>query len=218
MTLIRGRRTAILGTCVIMMTTGCIGAIDRADFEGALHARGGGLVTALPAAAVGALEQRLGATGIRASVVMLTAPNSSGFQLVVPDQPAQVTRFLDGGANLAGPYAVARFRIQVPQNPDQLDDYTFALDDLSEPAPVQVMTGDVQDKTFAIADVSGLARIEEIVDTALAHSELDNAYVPAILVNKFGRDILMTVNVTSPRGVSVAQFDRTGTFIRVRRV
>jgi hypothetical protein len=67
-------RTPVLGACVVAMTaTGCAGAVDRADFEDIVHARGGGLVTALPGAAIAALRERLEVAHFQASVIMLTA-------------------------------------------------------------------------------------------------------------------------------------------------
>jgi hypothetical protein len=201
-----------------MTATGCIGAVDRGDFEDIVRERGGGLVSALPTEAIAAVRERLSVTDFQVGVIMLTAPNSSQFRLVVPDQPDQLTRFLNGTHDFAGPQAVARLRIRVPQQPEQLDDYTFAQGALSAPSPVRVAASDDLDgESFAVSEVTGLSRLEEIVDTAIARSGLDNGYVSVILVNRFGRDILITVNVTSPRAEAVAQFDSTGAFIRVQR-
>lgn len=218
MTHYRRWRGSVLGLCVITLTaTGCIGAVDRADFEELVQARGGGLVTALPGDAIGALQRRLGTADLEASVILLAAPNSSRFQFVMLDQPPQVTAALNSGGALSGRYPVARLRIRVPQAPDQLDDYTFALETLSEPTPVQTFAGDLNGTTFAIDQVPALRRVEEIVDTSVAHSGLDDAHVSALLVHRSGRDVLVTVNVVAPRGVTVLQFDRAGTLLRVQR-
>ncbi|MFQ6329837.1 hypothetical protein ACLMAL_27385 [Nocardia sp. CWNU-33] len=219
MTQTRRWRTSMLGACVVALTaTGCIGAVDRGDFENLVHERGGGLVTALPAAAIEALRERLGVADFQTSVILLTAPNSSQLRIVVPDQPPQLTRFLSEKNNLAGPQAWAHLRIRVPQQSEQLDDYTFGQGSLSKPTPVQVSASDDLDgEAFAVSEVTGLSRIEDVVDTALARSGLEQGYVSTILANRFGRDILITVNVTSPRAAAVAQFDRAGAFIRVQR-
>jgi hypothetical protein len=201
-----------------MTTTGCIGAVDRGDFEDIVHERGGGLVSTLPDEAIAALRERLSVNDFQVGVIMLTAPNSSQFRLVVPDQPDQLTRFLDGKHDFAGPQAVARMRIRVPQQPEQLDDYTFTHGALSTPSPVRVAASDDLDgESFAVSEVTGLSRVEEIVDTAITRSGLDNGYVSVILVNRFGRDVLITVNVISPRAEAIAQFDSNGAFIRVQR-
>ncbi|MFD0360165.1 hypothetical protein ACFQZZ_01730 [Nocardia sp. GCM10030253] len=200
-----------------MTATGCIGAVDRADFEDIVHERGGGLVTALPTGAIAAVREHLGVADFQTSIILLTAPNSSQVRMVVPDRPTQLTRFLNGH-HLAGPQAVAHLRIRVPRQPEQLDDYTFTQGALSKPTPVQVAASDDLDgEAFAAGEVTGLSRIEQIVDTALARSGLENGYVSTLLVNRFNRDILMTVNVTSPRAAAVAQFDSAGKFIRVQR-
>jgi hypothetical protein len=214
----RGWRPSLLGLCVIAMTaTGCIGAVDRADFENIVQARGGGLVSGLPTGAVAALEQRLGTADLRATVILLTAPDSGRFQLVVVGQPAHVTRFLNAAGQLAGRNAVAHFRIQTPAQPDQLDDYTYRLEDLSKAEPVQVTADDLS-ASFAISEVTALSHLEQVVDTAIGESGLEDGTVPAILVHSDGTDVVITVNVTAPRGAAVARFDRTGAFREVRRV
>lgn len=211
-------RGSILGLCVLTLAaTGCVGAVDRADFEERVQVRGGGLVTALPAGAISALQRRLGAADLEASVILLAAPNSSSFQFIMLDQPPQVTAALNGGGALSGRYPVARLRIRVPQQPDQLDDYSYALETLSEPTPVQALAGDLNNTTFAIDQVPALRRVEEIVDTSIAHGGLDDAHVSALLVYRSGRDVLVTVNVVAPRGVTVLQFDHAGTLLRVQR-
>ncbi|WP_280276820.1 hypothetical protein [Nocardia wallacei] len=218
MTHYRRWRGSILGLCVLALTaTGCIGAVDRADFEELVQGRGGGLVSALPGGAITALQRRLGTADLEASVILLTAPNSSQFQFIMLDQPPQVTAALNSGGALSGRYPLARLRIRVPQRPDELDDYTFALDTLSEPAPVQALSGDLNGTTFAIGEVPALQRVEEIVDTSIAHSGLDDAHVSALLVHRSGQNVLVTVNVVAPRGVTVLQFDRAGTLLRTQR-
>ncbi|MFI6169740.1 hypothetical protein ACIBCN_23375 [Nocardia sp. NPDC051052] len=217
------RRPCLVALCgavlIAVTTTGCLGAVDRADFEKVIQARGGGLVSALPSAAIDSLRQRLGTTEIHVSVIALTAPASNSFRLSMLDQQPPVTRFVDENHNLAGQDPAAHLRIQVPTRPDQQDDYTFANGTLHGPTPVHVSAADhPDDEMFDVGDVSGLLRLEEVLDTAVTRAAVDGGYVTSVVVNRIGADVVMTVNVTSPRTTVVAQFDRAGTFLRMSQV
>ncbi len=202
----------------MLLTSGCIGTVDRADFEQVVHQRGGGLVSSLPAGAIAALRQRLGTPGLQAVVVLLTSPDSSGFRLEVPDQPAQVTSYLDDNPDLASPDAVVHLRIAVPSRPGEFDDYSYANGVLGSSTPVRVSASSgPDDETFSLADVPVLGKIEGIVDSALAHSGSEGGYVSSILVNRYGADVLVTVQVTAPRSISVVRFDRTGAFLGIQQ-
>ena len=208
----------LLCLAVLSSTSGCIGAVDRAEFEDRIRTRGGGLVSALPQAAVAALAQRIGAGDPDMNVVLLMAPNSTQFRLVVNNQPVQVTDFFAGGDFTAREPTV-RLRVRPPGRPRVLDDYSFTLGDLSAPRPVRVSSfDDLDGQNFTMSEVPGLARIEEIVDTARTRSEMPDGQVTAILVSRFGRDIRIVANVASARSEVVAEFDRTGGFLRAQQV
>ncbi len=215
----RGRLVLMVAVAVLaFVTSGCIGTVDRSDFEQVVHQRGGGLVSSLPAGAIGALRQRLGAPDIRAVVVLLTSPDSSGFRLVVPDEPGQVSSYLGDNQDLASPDAVVHLRIAVPGRSGEFDDYSYSNGVLGSSTPVRVSASDdLSGETFSLADVPGLGKIEGIVDSALAHSGSEGAYVSSILVSRFGGDVRIIADVTAPRSISVAQFDRTGAFLGIRQ-
>lgn len=209
----------VLICLAVLGASGCVGAVDRADFEVDMRARGGGLVSALPGEAVTALTQRLNIADLNVNVLVLTAPNSAQFRLVLTDQPDQVTRFLVDNDDLAARYPAARLRISRPDRPRQLDDYAYMDGALGSPHPVRVSAADDLDtENFAVSEVTGLARLEEIVDTARTRSELPDGQVTVIVVSRFGPDIRIVANVVSPRTEVVAEFDHTGTFLRVRQV
>ncbi|TCJ96665.1 hypothetical protein [Nocardia alba] len=209
----------VLVCLVVLGTSGCVGAVDRADFEDQVRERGGGLVSSLPRDAIAALAQRTGATDLEANVIILTPPNSTRFRLTLNDQPAQVTRYLAGEEVLAARAPTVRLRVRPPDRSRQLDDYFFTLGDLSAPRPVRVSAADDLDgEDFTVSEVPGLSRIEDIVDTALARSTLPDGQVTVIVVSRFGREIRIVANVLSPRSEMVAEFDRTGTFLRVQQV
>lgn len=209
----------LLCLAVVGSASGCIGAVDRADFEDQMRSRGGGLVSALPQAAIAALAQRLEAADLEANVIILTAPNSSRFRLTLNDQPDQVTRFLAAENNLTSREPTVRLRVRPPDRSRQLDDYSFTLGALSSPRPVRVSAfDDLDTEDFTVSEVPGLSRIEDIVDTARAQSAVPDGQVTVIMVSRFGRDIRIVANVLSPRSEMVAEFDHTGTFLRLRQV
>lgn len=149
----------------------------------------------------------------------MTAPGSTQFRLVLADQPTQVTRYLAEHDDLTTRTPTARLRVRHPDRTRQLDDYSFTLGDLSAPQPVRVSAfDDLDSENFSVSEVTGLARIEEIVDTALTHSEFTDGEVTVIVVSRFGSDIRIVANVVSPRSEAIAEFDHTGTFLRMRQV
>ncbi|WP_410873093.1 hypothetical protein [Nocardia sp. A7] len=216
----RGKWFRVL-VCVVVLgsTGGCVGAVDRAEFEDQMRTRGGGLVSALPQEAVAALAQRTGATDPAVNVIILSPPNSTQFRLTLRDQPAQITRFMADDAVLATSSPTVRLRVRPPDRSRQLDDYSFTLGELSAPRPVRVSASDDLDgENFTVSEVPGLSRIEEIVDTARARSALVDGQVTVIVVSRFGREIRIVANVLSPRSELVAEFDRAGTFLRMQQV
>ncbi|MEV4125726.1 hypothetical protein [Nocardia sp. NPDC049707] len=208
----------LLCLAVVGGTSGCIGAVDRADFEDQIRTRGGGLVSALPQAAIAALAQRIDASDPDVNVILLTAPNSTQFRLVLNNQPAQVTDFL-AGSDFTAREPTVRLRVRPPGLSRVMDDYAFTLGDLSAPRPVRVSSfDDLDGENFTISEVPGLSRIEDIVDTARTRSEIPDGQVTAIVVSRFGRDIRIVANVVSARSEVVAEFDRTGVFLRAQQV
>ncbi|MEV4241262.1 MULTISPECIES: hypothetical protein [unclassified Nocardia] len=208
----------LLCLAVLGSTSGCIGAVDRADFEDQIRTRGGGLVSALPQAAIAALAQRIDASDPDVNVILLTAPNSTQFRLVLNNQPAQVTNFL-AGSDFTAREPTVRLRVRPHGLSRVMDDYSFTLGDLSAPRPVRVSSfDDLDGENFTISEVPGLSRIEDIVDTARTRSEIPDGQVTAIVVSRFGRDIRIVANVVSARSEVVAEFDRTGVFLRAQQV
>ncbi|WP_458689050.1 hypothetical protein [Nocardia tengchongensis] len=175
-------------------------------------------MSGLPLGAVAALGQRIGDGDPDVNVILLMPPNSTQFRLVLNDQPAQVTRFFaDGDFTVREP--TVRLRVRSPGQSRVLDDYSFTLGDLSAPRPVRVSSFDDLDaENFRVSEVPGLARIEDIVDTARTRSEIPDGQVTGIVVSRFGREIRMVANVVSARSEVVAEFDRTGAFLRAQQV
>jgi hypothetical protein len=139
--------------------------------------------------------------------------------MVLADQPDQVTRFLSARTDPTARQAAVRLRVRDPDGSRRLDDYSFTLGALSAPQPVRVSAfDDIDGENFAIGEVPGLGRIEDIVDTALVRSALADGQVTVIIISRFGREIRIVANVASPRADMVAEFDRTGAFLRIRQM
>ncbi|NKY43134.1 hypothetical protein [Nocardia cerradoensis] len=216
----RRRRWLRAAVCsVVLIACGCVGAVERDAFEQQIRTRGGGFVDGLPAAAFEALRNRLGTGDIQADVVMFVAPESTQFRLVLADQPEQVTRFLADHDDLSTREPAVHLRVRTAQRPHELDDYSYRLGAVSAPRPVRVSAfDDLDGECFTLAEVPGLTRLGSIVDTARARSALADGVVPVIVVSRFGRDIRIVADVTSPRSDMIAEFDSAGSFLRIRQV
>lgn len=176
------------------------------------------MVSALPQTAIAALTERTGARDLEANLIVLTAPDSTGFRLVLNDQPDQVTRFMADHDDLSTREPTVRLRVRPPDRSRQLDDYSFTLGDLGSARPVRVSAfDDLDGEDFTISEVPGLSRIEDIVDTALSRSGLTDGEVTVIVVSRFGRDIRIVTNVVSPRSEMIGEFDGDGAFLRMRQ-
>ncbi|UAK31022.1 hypothetical protein K8O92_24645 [Nocardia asteroides] len=209
----------ILICLAVLGTSGCLGAVDRADFEQRIRARGGGLVNTLTRDAIAALTERLGTVDPQANVILLTAPNSTQFRLVLHNQPNQVTRLLTERDDLATREPTLRLRIRHPGRAGQLDDYSFTLGALGPAQPVRVSAfDDLDSEAFNLSEVTGLSQIEDIVDTARTRSGLPDGQVNVIVVSRFGSEIRIVTNVVSPRSEMLAEFDSAGSFLRMRQV
>ncbi|MFI2230446.1 hypothetical protein [Nocardia testacea] len=175
-------------------------------------------MSALPQAAIAALAQFIDASDPELNVILLTAPNSTQFRLVLNNQPTQVTDFF-AGSDFTAREPTVRLRVRPPGPSRVMDDYSFTLGDLSAPRPVRVSSfADLDSENFRAGEVLGLSRIEDIVDTARARSEILDGQVTAIVVSRFGRDIRIVANVASARSEAIAEFDRTGVFLRAQQV
>ncbi|MFI9538061.1 hypothetical protein ACIG56_33075 [Nocardia fusca] len=175
-------------------------------------------MSALPQAAIAALAQCIDASDPDLNVMLLTAPNSTQFRLVLNNQPAQVTDFL-AGSDFTAREPTVRLRVRPPGLSRVMDDYSFTLGDLSAPRPVRVSSfTDLDSENFRVSEVPGLSRVEDIVDTARTRSDILDGQVTAIVVSRFGRDIRIVANVVSARSEAVAEFDRAGVFLRAQQV
>ncbi|MFI6430408.1 hypothetical protein [Rhodococcus oryzae] len=169
-----------MAIAVTFGATACIGAVDRADFDAAMRARGGGMTTAVVRDAMAALALEYGVTELQVTSVNI------------------------------GPVETVDVTVRNPARPDQLDSFTFDGRYLSEPTPVPVSAHDDLDaQSFSLGEVPALDRVESLVDDALADTAFDDGQVTGISVNRT-EAIRPTVMVESPRSRALVVFDADG--------
>ncbi|MGW6374600.1 hypothetical protein ACWFRB_00870 [Rhodococcus sp. NPDC055112] len=169
-----------MAIAVALSATACIGAVDRAEFDADMRARGGGMTTAVVRDAMAALALTYGTTELQVTSVDI------------------------------GPVEALDVTVRNPARPDQLDRYTFDGRWLSEPTPVLVSAlDDLDAQSFGVGEVPALGRVESLVDDALANTAFDDGQVTGISVNKT-EAIRPTVMVESPRSRALVVFDADG--------
>ncbi|MHA4849765.1 hypothetical protein L1080_009470 [Rhodococcus sp. MSC1_016] len=174
-----------MGVAVVFGATACIGAVDRAEFDADMRSRGGGMTSALVGDGLAALAVRYGVAEVQVTNLD-----------IAPVEQLAVT-------------------VRDPANPDQLDQYTFDGENVSEPSPVVVSAlEDLDARAFTLDDVPALGRVEHLVDEALSHSGLEGGQVVGISVTRAG-GISPTAMVESPRSRSVVVFDADGVVVGV---
>ncbi|MBN2624348.1 MAG: hypothetical protein JXA83_13310 [Acidimicrobiales bacterium] len=176
----------------VLVLGGCIGSIERDDFDDEVRGRGGGLDGGLLTDAVDAIEADLGVDELRVQSFEVR-PGYVIVQVQVPADPEalDVYRFgssgLYGGRGLTGPTPVPR-RADAPP----LDGLVFAPED------------------------AGLDAFDDMVDEALEVAELDGGYATDAAVRQApSGDIgpVTGVTVTDDRSTVVVTFSADGTVV-----
>lgn len=168
----------------VLMTTGCVGAASRTEFEDMVRERGGGVSAEAVAGVLDDLRTRSGAD----------------------DPDVGVLRF-----NFDTTTAV--IEVRNPARPDDLDRYTYRNDQHSSTEPVRLSADDDLDELTVALSTHPLADIERIADDALAAFDSDGGYVTAITMGSFGLPPAIRVDVESPRSSGTATFDADGQFV-----
>ncbi|MFE5877212.1 hypothetical protein ACFQ6H_18235 [Rhodococcus sp. NPDC056506] len=161
--------------------SGCIGAVDRMDFEGQMRGRGGGMTSDLVRNGFDSLAERYGVDAVSVTSVDISPIETLGVTVRDPGKPSQLDRFSFDGAILG------------------------------EPSPVQVsVTENLDARSFTLDQVPALANVEKLVDDALASSGIDEGEVTGISVGRT-EAIHASVMVESPRSQVLVVFDPDGT-------
>ncbi|EQM29924.1 hypothetical protein [Rhodococcus erythropolis] len=174
-----------LWTVAIALTatglSGCIGAVDRMDFDNQMRERGGGMTSELVRGGFDSLAHRYGVDAISVTSIDISPIETLGVTVRDPGKPSQLDRFSFDGVILG------------------------------EPIPVQVsVTDDLDARSFTLDQVPALANIEKLVDDALGSSGVDDGEVSGISVSRT-ESIHASVMVESPRSRVLVVFEPDGT-------
>ena len=161
--------------------SGCIGAVDRMDFEDRMRERGGGMTSDLVRNGFDSLAERYGVDAVAVTSVDISPIETLGVTVRDPGKPSQLDRFSFDGVILG------------------------------EPSPVHVsVTENLDARSFTLDQVPALANVEKLVDDALASSGIDEGEVTGISVGRT-EAIHASVMVESSRSQVLVVFDPDGT-------
>ncbi|MFD6514052.1 hypothetical protein [Rhodococcus sp. NPDC060176] len=161
--------------------SGCIGAVDRMDFDDQMRERGGGMTSDLVRNGFDSLAERYGVDAVAVTSVDISPIETLGVTVRDPGKPSQLDRFSFDGVILG------------------------------EPSPVQVsVTENLDARSFTLDQVPALANVEKLVDDALASSGIDEGEVTGISVGRT-EAIHASVMVESSRSQVLVVFDPDGT-------
>ena len=175
----------MLAIVTALAVTGCVGAIDRRDFEAEIERRGGGVTSDLVAAPLDRLGDELGVEDPE----LLSLSISPLSRTVV-------------------------IEVRDPARRRNVDRYVSRGGGLDDPEPVQVSASDDLDaRTFRPSDLPALGDLEDVADQAIDALRFEDAHVDSINVGLRNGDPILTVHVSSPRSVGTAVFDADGTLL-----
>lgn len=180
-------RRAVLVLVAVLLLAGCVGTVDRDEFEAEIQARGGGFDQDLVIDAVDDVAGRVGTEDFE--ITGLTAVPLSG---------------------------VVTVQVRDPRAPGQLDDYTFRGGSLVSTDPVQVSaTDDLDARAVPITDFA-LDDLNAMVDRALVEFAADGGHVDTVAFTVTpvpeGAEPQGTVHLRleSPRSSALATFTAAG--------
>lgn len=187
----------MMALLAVLALTGCVGAVDRVDFDAEIRSRGGGVAVDWVQESLDAIAQEVGAPNVATLQVITLTITPSSFVTVVQARRSDRPDFVDTVAALDGEVISVTPR----QNADELplDEITISAEDLP------------------------LADIEVLVDDALAAFVADigddavsgDAFVTLIQVSVIDSVHVVDVSVESVRRTGVVRFDVDGSLVEV---
>lgn len=180
-----GRRR-ILGAIGAALLLASCGGITRGEMDEEIQSRGGGLGSALPLEALVAVEEEVGDEVVLRSM----------------------------SVNLGS----VTIDVLVPGTNDELDSYTYGTSGLygggglSDPRPVTGVgrARDLRRQLFRPERVA-FDDLDAMVDQAIAEADLPEGYAQNISINRTGRRVTISINVTNPRDTVRVDFNADGT-------
>lgn len=206
----RGRRFALALVGLSMVAAGCVGSVDREEFEQIVRERGGGLSQALVLDAVADLETELDTDPL--TMQSITATNETvTIEAVSPEFPDEIDRYTYRGGGLDGPDPAGRFPtvsipdITLPELPEGIELPPELQDLVDDPA-----AGDGDSGPFTVDEIA-LDRLDELVDAAIVTAALREGYAPSLTITALGTDgPRIRVTVTNDRTDATVTHDAAG--------
>ncbi|HEY8545722.1 MAG TPA: hypothetical protein VIL36_11765 [Acidimicrobiales bacterium] len=178
---------AVLACGVALVVGGCVGTIDREDFNRTIQQRGGGVTPELPQNAVDAIADRLGVEDFAFRSLTINPPN----ELVVVD-------------------------VRDPVTPVNLDTYTVRRGTVERVVPVRLSAEvDLDAETILVSTVA-FDRLDEMADAAIAEFDRDG-YVTSISATALDETATISMSLESDRASATARFTAAGDLIEVVR-
>jgi hypothetical protein len=192
---VRGWRSATIAVTTAFLVGGCVGSIDRGEFDDEVHARGGGLSQDVIVDAV----DEVGAAQDEATVQMRSVtvmPGRVALEVRVPGTPEDVDAYtfgtsgMFGGGGLDGPEPVTTSATDQP-----LESSVFTLEQ------------------------AGVERFDGMVDEALTQADLPGAYATSATIHRPAGSPApqIEVSVTNDRRSVSVTFAADGTVLEVVR-
>mgnify|MGYP006983103845 FL=1 len=173
-----------------MLLAGCIGATDRADFTDEVNRRRSILRPDLVTEALDALAERLGTDDPQLTSISIS---------------------IDSGTQV--------FEVRDPQQPANLDRYTWSLGWRGDPEPQVVSADDDLDaRTFRASRLRGLGRLARLQQVVRDRLGLPDLRLETVTVRAAGPDrpeLVLTLG--SDRAGAIGTFTGGGEPIEVRR-
>ena len=172
------------------MVTGCVGVIDRDDFDLVVESRGGGFSNDLVADAAELVAERVGTDDLELTNLVV----NPGSRLVV-------------------------LTVRDPVVRENVDRYTLTgRDGIRDVSPVRVRADeDLDADTYRLSDIPALDDLEALSDAALEALSLDEGHIESIQVLVVMGAPQVHVSVESPRAGGRVIFAPDGTVQGARR-
>ena len=188
------RRIGPAVVAVICLATGCIGSVDRSDFEAEVNARGGGFDQALVIESVDAVAGELGTSDFEITLMVVTS-RSGTVSMIVRD----------------------------PGNPANLDTFSLTNGSISSVEPVRLSAADDIDvASLPIAGLA-LDRLDAMSQIALSEYDVAGDYITGVSVDVVPSgqpdtpgQLRILFSLESPRSSATAEFTAAGELVEVR--
>jgi hypothetical protein len=184
------RRVALAGVLALAASaTGCIGVIDRDEFDAMVDSRGGGLSNDLVIDALTRVAARVEAADLELTELTV----SPGARVVV-------------------------MTVRDPVRRDQLDRYVVSGSAIRDVTPVRVgANDDVDAEAFRVSQVPVLVDLEAAGDRALAELDFEGGHVESASVRVVQGAVQVSLSVSSPRAQGFATFEADGSLRAAQR-